>query len=351
VFALSVVAVPAAHAAPLLDVAPGGTEIANVVRAHLPTWVQVADPTAFLYASEGGSQVVSESLVRFTYLRVLAGGQTRLQVEAYDEDGSVSARGWIGLDQVLPSAPGIGWLVAAQATTLWSADANAEPVRQLDRFTPLLMVDGPVQNRIQVWVYRSDFSGVLDKGWIDASATGPALAPMMRVPSPNDRTLSLRGLSASNQQQLFLETVSQAARDSAALTGVPASVTVAQAILESDWGRSQLAQSANNYFGVKAGGSLGNDGVVWLSTLEYDDSGQLYQTFSAFRAYTSLTDSLTDHDRMLETSSRYATAMRVASNPRQFAVSLAQAGYASDPAYADKLVALMDRYNLYQLDA
>jgi flagellum-specific peptidoglycan hydrolase FlgJ len=77
----------------------------------------------------------------------------------------------------------------------------------------------------------------------------------------------------------------------------------------------------------------------------------MYQTVSAFRAYASLTDSLTDHDLLLETTSRYASAMRAAQDPKQFATLLAKAGYATDPAYADKLIALMDRYNLYQLDA
>jgi flagellar protein FlgJ len=132
---------------------------------------------------------------------------------------------------------------------------------------------------------------------------------------------------------------------------VPASVTVAQAILESDWGRSSLATSANNYFGMKAIGSLGSDGVVYLPTSEYDSSGELYQTVSAFRAYKSLADSLADHDRLLQTSSRYSAAMGSAKDPKQFAVLIAEEGYSTDPAYADKLVSLMDRYNLYQLDA
>ncbi len=198
-------------------------------------------------------------------------------------------------------------------------------------------------------VYRSDFT-LLDQGWIDVAATGPAYAPQARVASPTpDRTLALRTLTANNQQA-FLDVTAPAARDAAFQTGVPASVTVAQAILESDWGRSQLAQAANNYFGIKATSSLGNDGLIWLPTSEYDDSGQIYEIISAFRAYKSLTDSMTDHDRLLLTS-RYAPAMRVASDPKQFAQQLYAAGYSTDPAYADKLVSLMDRYDLYRLDA
>jgi flagellar protein FlgJ len=58
-----------------------------------------------------------------------------------------------------------------------------------------------------------------------------------------------------------------------------------------------------------------------------------------------------DHDLLLRDAARYAPAMQVAHDPRQFAHMLVQGGYATDPAYADKLIALMDRYDLYRLDA
>jgi flagellar protein FlgJ len=102
---------------------------------------------------------------------------------------------------------------------------------------------------------------------------------------------------------------------------------------------------------MKAIGNMGSDGVVWMPTSEYDAAGNLYQTVSAFRAYTSLTDSLTDHDRLLQTASRYAAAMRASNDPKQFAQLLYAAGYSTDPAYGDKLITLMDSYNLYRLDA
>jgi len=349
---MSIMVAPAAQAATLFDVGPAGTDAANTVVGHLPTWIQVTTATAPLYAADSGTQQVAPRVPRYTFLRVVSGGASRLEVDAYDEYGNVTLHGWVDTSQTLPSAPGINWLVASQPTPLWrSADASADAFRQLDRFTPLMLVDGPVQNRIQVWTYRADFSAALDQGWVDISDTGAALPPQLRVPSPTDHTFTMRATNTTNQQQAFLDTAAQAARDSAALTGVPASVTVAQAILESDWGRSQLATAANNYFGVKAMGTLGPDGVVWMPTSEYDAAGQLYQTVSPFRAYKSLTDSMTDHDLLLETSSRYAAAMKAARDPKQFAALLAKGGYATDPAYADKLIALMDRYNLYQLDA
>jgi hypothetical protein len=323
-----------------------------VAPSHLPTWVQVVVLVAPLYTGDSGEQIQLR-LQRNAYLRVLNGGASRLQVQAYDENGTPGQSGWVDPNQVLPSAPATDWLVTSNSTPLWSAaDSSATSMRTLDRFTPLQRVDGPVQNRLQVRVYSADFSSAIDQGWIDAASTGPALPPQMRVVSPADRYVASRtGSGSSNQQVAFLNATALAARDAASLTGVPASVTVAQAILESDWGRSALAVSANNYFGMKAFGTLGTDGVVYMPTSEYDSSGQLYDTVSAFRAYTSLADSMADHARLLGTTRRYAMAMQAAQDPKQFAQLIADAGYSTDPTYADKLVALMDRYNLYQLDA
>ena len=337
---------PAANAALLFDVGPA--DVAETVRmTRLPAWVQVAIPTAKLWAADTSSGTPMGTLPRWTYLKVTAGGARRLQVQAYDEAAQPVQRGWIDADDVLPSASATDWLFTANPTSLYRTADQADQTLTLDRFTPLQQIDGPRQGRVAVRVYASNFS-VKAQGWVDAADLGPALAPQTRVASPTDEPPARKTQTVS--QQTFLETTSHAAQVAAAQTGVPASVTVAQAILESDWGRSQLARVANNYFGVKAIGSLGSDGVIYLPTTEYDDSGQLYRTESAFRAYKSLTDSLADHDNLLKSSSRYMNAMQAADDPREFAARLYQAGYSTDPDYADKLVALMDRYDLYRLD-
>jgi hypothetical protein len=348
--ALSLFGAPAAQAASIFSVGPGG-DAALVTMSRLPAWVQVANASAGLYTTDAGNTLAGSKLARYTFLRVLGGGAYRLQVNAFDESGTPVLRGWVDPETVLPSAPGLDWLVSANATSLFRTADDAAPVRGVARFTPLQKLDGPVEDRIQVVVYRADFSAIVDQGWVDLADTGPALAPQARVPSQTEQTLALASLSGSNQQQAFLDTAGGAARAVAARTGVPASITVAQAILESDWGRSALAREANNYFGIKAIGSLGSDGVVWMPTSEYDPSGDLYQTLSAFRAYKSLTDSMSDYDRLLVTDSRYSAVMQATNDPKQFAALLAQAGYSTDPIYADKLVALMDRYDLYRLDA
>jgi hypothetical protein len=300
---------------------------------------------------------MSARVPRYAFMRVLNGGTSRLQVQLFDQNGNPAQQGWVDPSQVLPSASGTGWLVASQPTVLFgSADPGASSIRDLDPFTPLSQISTTVQQgRVEVWVYRSDFGDTTARGWVDVTATGPALPPQMRVTSPISASASLPGSSsrgnAQQQQVAFVQAAGQAARVAKAQTGVPASVTVAQAILESSWGQSELATAANNYFGVKAIGSIGDDGVIWMPTSEYDDSGQLYQTLSAFRAYKSLTDSTADHDWLLETSPRYAPAMRMANDPREFAELIAEEGYSTDPDYASKLVALMDSYNLYQFDS
>jgi hypothetical protein len=325
-----------------------GTDLAQggMLDLHnIPSWVQVVTSTATLYSADTGTTPVGPKVLRFTFLRVLGGAHERLQVEAVTETGDTGQRGWIDPDVVLPSAPGQGWLVTATATTLFHDDAAARTIAQ---FKPLQQIDGPVQGRIEVRLYSDDLLSVVDRGWVDQAATGPAYAPATRVPDPNAPRLPAK---SSSDPWAFVDAAAGAAITARTQTGVPASVTVAQAILESDWGRSALAQTANNYFGIKAVGSLGNDGVVWMSTGEFDASGMSYMTTSPFRAYKSLTDSLIDHDLMLQGSKRYADAMKVANDPRAFAEQLAQAGYATDPDYASKLIALMDRYDLYRLDS
>lgn len=149
--------------------------------------------------------------------------------------------------------------------------------------------------------------------------------------------------------QAFITSVGAAAYQAELDTGVPASVTIAQAILESGWGQSVLSSEANNFFGMKAVDTT-LSGVIWLATTEYDASGQPDEVSAAFRMYPTPVDSLLDHDEMLASNKRYGSAMAVSSDAREFAARLADDGYATDPDYASKLIALMDQYDLYQFD-
>jgi flagellum-specific peptidoglycan hydrolase FlgJ len=150
-------------------------------------------------------------------------------------------------------------------------------------------------------------------------------------------------------QEQFIGSIAEAAVASADRTGVPASVTIAQAILESYWGSSRLAREANNFFGIKAQTRGGSAGAVSYSVWEVIGGRNVMQN-QAFRAYDSISESFIDHGLFLVENGRYAAAMSVKNDPRQFARAINQAGYATDPAYASKLIGLMDRYDLYRYD-
>ncbi|GEM_PF-2566110 len=155
--------------------------------------------------------------------------------------------------------------------------------------------------------------------------------------------------AATESQAAFILSIARAAQASQRETGVPASVTLAQAILETYWGSSRLAREANNYFGIKARERPGSAGVVWYSVWEHIAGSDTVQN-EPFRAYADLQDSFIDHGRFFAENGRYAAAMEHRSDPRAFAHLIAAAGYATDPSYASKLIGLMDRFNLYAYD-
>jgi flagellum-specific peptidoglycan hydrolase FlgJ len=150
-------------------------------------------------------------------------------------------------------------------------------------------------------------------------------------------------------QEQFISAIGPAAVDSQDATGVPASVTIAQAIIESYWGSSRLSAEDNNYFGIKGDTKPGTAGVVWFNTWEVL-GGRSVMVNAPFRAYNSLAESFVDHGRFFLDNPRYASALKVKDDARQFAQAIAHDGYATDPGYAGKLIQLMDRYNLYRYD-
>jgi flagellar protein FlgJ len=133
---------------------------------------------------------------------------------------------------------------------------------------------------------------------------------------------------------------------------VPASVTIAQAILESGWGKSLLTVNDNNYFGITCGSSGAGPiatGCHDYPTTDCNATG-CFPTTQSFRVYASMLDSFRDHGRFLATLDRYQAAFQYTNNPDQFIGAVRDAGYATDPAYTAKVVALMKYYNLYRYD-
>jgi flagellum-specific peptidoglycan hydrolase FlgJ len=155
------------------------------------------------------------------------------------------------------------------------------------------------------------------------------------------------GARLTRAQADFLRTLLPAAREVAARYALPVSVMLAQAILESDWGRSRLARQALNLFGIKAVNRHADS--LTLPTTEYE-AGRPRLVPARFAAYTNLEDCLADYARLLAFAPRYAPARAVAHDPFAFAEQLAACGYATDPDYARKLVQLIRRYRLTRFD-
>ncbi|MEN2345625.1 glycoside hydrolase family 73 protein [Lentilactobacillus parabuchneri] len=129
------------------------------------------------------------------------------------------------------------------------------------------------------------------------------------------------------------------------------SITLAQAILESDWGTSKLASKYYNLFGVKA--QDGSTNSVYLNTQEFVN-GRYVTVKARFQVYQNWNESLADHAKLLAygtkwNSQQYEDVVS-ATNYLQAADGLQQDGYATDPTYTKKLISLIRQYKLYQYD-
>ena len=130
-------------------------------------------------------------------------------------------------------------------------------------------------------------------------------------------------------------------------TGVPASVTLAQAILETGWGGSTIG-SAKNLFGIKGTGPAG---TTVVSTQECYD-GTYVTIKDGFRMYNNWQESIDDHAKLVS-NGRYKSAWDAYQSNHDadaFARGIHNAGYATSPTYADNLISLMKQYNLYEWD-
>lgn len=122
-------------------------------------------------------------------------------------------------------------------------------------------------------------------------------------------------------------------------TGIPASNIIGQAALESGWGKHEIKMkdgtSSHNLFGIKAGADWKGK-VAEVTTTEYSN-GVAKKVTAKFRAYDSYAEAFTDHARLLSQSPRYSQTVAMADSVKDYAKGLQKAGYATDPAYADKL--------------
>ncbi|MGG1662867.1 glycoside hydrolase family 73 protein [Brevibacillus sp. NRS-1366] len=150
-------------------------------------------------------------------------------------------------------------------------------------------------------------------------------------------------------QQEFIAKIAPAAVEDMRRTKVPASLTIAQAILESNWGKSGLTINANNLFGIKGTGTAGS---VNMPTTEYVGATPI-ATSAKFRKYNSWDESIADHSALIlkgtrDKPTRYHGVL--GADYKTACQKIKDGGYATDPAYPQKLISLIEKYELYKYD-
>jgi LysM repeat protein len=146
---------------------------------------------------------------------------------------------------------------------------------------------------------------------------------------------------AQTTQEEYIEQYSGVAISEMKRSGVPASITLAQGILESASGNSHLAKEGNNHFGIKCGKNWKGKTILWD-----DDAKQ-----ECFRKYNSDEESFVDHSDFLLNSPRYAFLFELdITDYESWCYGLRKAGYATSHTYAEKLISLIEKHKLYEFD-
>lgn len=128
---------------------------------------------------------------------------------------------------------------------------------------------------------------------------------------------------------------------------IPASIVLAQALLETGNGAGELATNANNHFGIKCKKEWTGETYSWEDD-DYDENGKLIQ--SCFRAYPSVEDSYEDYGKFLSSRSRYGVLFTYGKDYKKWAYGLKAAGYATSSTYSENLIKIIEANQLYLYD-
>lgn len=220
----------------------------------------------------------------------------------------------------------------------------------LSNNTPIRIYMGYGEEMIRV------FTGLIDK--VDITSNPPTITITARdmYKKISDKVLTetkqypavdlINDFPGSTPQSdnAFINEVAPGAIETYQKYGILPSITIAQAILESGWGKSRIG---NNIFGIKAGSNWKGK-TRTAQTSEYIN-GKWVSTTATFRDYDSVAESIMDHAELVGTASRYE-AVRNAKDYKEAARALQEAGYATDPGYAQKLINIIEQNNLTMYD-
>jgi flagellar protein FlgJ len=178
----------------------------------------------------------------------------------------------------------------------------------------------------------------------------PLMFNPLQPAAPSAAAAVPAGTASAAQTGNFVNRIWSHAVEAARSIGVPPQFMVGQAALESGWGRHEIrnadGSATHNLFGVKAGRGW-NGPVVEKTTTEFVN-GVAQKTTAKFRAYSSYGEAFRDYANLLRSNPRYNNALAQGQDARGFARGLQQGGYATDPAYADKLVRVINGNTLRQ---
>lgn len=182
---------------------------------------------------------------------------------------------------------------------------------------------------------------------------GPVVMPPVAAsrPAPTAAQAGQTVTAAFDSPRQFIEALRPYALKAARLLGLGPEVLIAQSALETGWGRAVIrdarGESSHNLFNIKAD-SRWDGPVVAKNTLEYVD-GVAVRERALFRRYDSPQHSFQDYVAFLRDNARYAPALAQSGDAKGFVHALQEAGYATDPAYATKIGAILDRFKSGEL--
>lgn len=153
--------------------------------------------------------------------------------------------------------------------------------------------------------------------------------------------LAIQAQTRNKQYEDYIKKYRELAVDEMKKYHIPASITLAQGLLESGAGQSTLARKSNNHFGIKCGSDWSG------KTVSHDDDAR----GECFRAYKHPKQSYEDHSKFLAGRSRYASLFKLKiTDYKGWARGLKKAGYATNPRYADQLIGIIELYDLHKYD-
>lgn len=194
---------------------------------------------------------------------------------------------------------------------------------------------------------KEDYKDAMKKFWEKQrqAQAGTGVGGNMGLGNINGNTQSASFMNMSNDQ--FIQWLGGVARDDYKTHKVLPSLTIAQGIIESGWGKSGLTQKANNLFGIKAGSSWTGE-TYNVKTAEYTPGGSQYFIKDNFRKYPNAEMSVADHGALLN-NPRYAKVLQ-ARDYKTATYEVRKAGYATDPGYSSMLNSMIEKRKLYEYD-